>query len=200
LQQISASNPFKAELAHRLFAIGNNFDRDIEALGQDRRWSAEHKREKSKGIVQEALRALDDAQRPIADYHKQSEAMRGGIKMPSYDKTDVVAALNRKELRDLARTMTFGQLEMRMIGAGRSVEFIDALLELEPWASGINVHNPNEAGLIETAKQSRLADLNGPLMTALEARATTESEIMMVANVVRNDITSAATQLGRAAA
>ena len=41
-----------------------------------------------------------------------------------------------------------------------------------------------------------MLDLNPELMPALEARARTESEIMMVADVVRNDITSDAAQLG----
>jgi hypothetical protein len=96
--------------------------------------------------------------------------------------------------------MNFGQREMRMTGAHRSVEFIDALLELEPWCSGFNVFEPNELALYERAKESRLADLNGELMTALEARASVESEIAMVVDIVRNDLESDATDLGSRAA
>jgi hypothetical protein len=46
LAAIPQTNPFRDTLAQRIFEIGNTFDRDIEAIGQDRRWSAEGKREK----------------------------------------------------------------------------------------------------------------------------------------------------------
>ena len=195
LQQISEHNPFRDTLAPRIFDIGAAFDRDIEAIGQDRRWSAEGKRDKAKERVQQALRELDDAQKPIADHRKQTESLRSGIKTPTYDKTDIVGAMNRRELRDRSVAMSFGQRAALMSGPTRDPNFIDAITEQAPWVSGFDMHNPNDAELYEAAKQSRRADLNGELMPALEARARTEAEIAMVADVVRNDITSDATQM-----
>jgi hypothetical protein len=197
LAQIPETNLFKATLARAFFGIGDAFDRDIEAIAQDRRWSAEGKKEKAKERRQEALRALDDAQRPLDDHRKQSESMRSGMKVPSYDKADFVAALNRRELRDRSLTMTFGQRTMRMKG---DKAFRDSVLEMPAWVSGFNESEPNELALYEEGKEEQRRDLNGPLMTALEARASTETEIMMVANIVRNDITSDAAHLDSRAA
>jgi hypothetical protein len=188
LAQLAATNPFKETAAPRIFEIGGAFDRDIEAIGQDRRLSQEGKAAKAKERVQEALRALDDVQKPITDYRKQTESLRSGMKAPAYDKADIVGAMNRRELRDRAALMNFGQRAALMSGPTRDPNFIDAVLEQSAWVSGFDVHNPNELELYEAARESRLRDLNGPLIDALEARGSTESEIMMVVNVVRNDI------------
>jgi hypothetical protein len=189
LSQISKTNPF-LERAQAVFGIGNSYDRDLEAIAEDRRLSAEGKREKAKVRRQEALRALNDAQKAVDDHRKQSESMRAGMKAPSYDKADNYAAGLRRELRDASRAMTPGQRAAKLSGPTRSTAFIDALLEFEgdPWMSGVDVFNPNELEIFEAAKQSRLRELNGPLLDALEARASTEAEILMVLNIVRNDI------------
>jgi hypothetical protein len=200
LQQIGGTNPFKDTLAPRIFEIGTTFDRDVEAISQDRRLSQEGKRDKAKQRVQEALRALDDVQKPIEDYRKQTESMRSGMKTPSYDKADNYAAGLRRELRDRSVAMSFGQRAALMSGPTRDPSFIDALLELPAWASGFDMHNPNEAELYEGAKQSRLRDLNGALMDALDARAGVEREVMMVLNIIKNDVTSAAADLASRAA
>jgi hypothetical protein len=200
LAQLAETNPFKKELAPKIFGTLKTFERDVEAIAQDRRLSAEGRRDKAKEHVQKALGVLDDLQKPIADYRKQTESLRSGIKTPGYDKGDLVAAMNRRELRDRAARMSFGQRAALMSGPTRDTNFIDAVLEQAAWVSGFNTHNPNELELYEGAKQSRLHDLNGPLMDALAARDSTESEIMMVVNVVRNDIQSDATDLASRAA
>jgi hypothetical protein len=199
LAQLAATNPFK-ETAPRIFEIGTAFDRDIEAIGLDRRLSQEGKAAKAKERGQEALRALDDVQKPIDDHRKQTESMRSGMKAPTYDKTDIVAAMNRRELRDRSLTMTFGQRQMRMVGPHRDEAFRDAVLEMPPWVSGFNEFEPNELKLYEEAKEEQRRDLNGELMTALEARAGVEAEIMMVINIVTNDLESDATDLASRAA
>jgi hypothetical protein len=121
-------------------------------------------------------------------------------KAPSYDKTDIVGAMNRRELRDRSVRMNFGQRAALTSGPGRSVEFIDAVSEQPAWVSGFNLNDPNERQQYEEAKASRVADLNPERMPALEARATTESEIKMAFDVVRHDITSDAAQLSSRAA
>jgi chromosome segregation ATPase len=200
LSQISETNPFKAELAHRIFAIGNGFEQAVEDVGQDRRLSPEGKKEKARGHLEKALRELDDAQKPIADYRKQTASLRSGVKAPSYDKADISAAMLRRELRDRAASMNFGQRAALLSGPRRDTNFIDAVTEQPAWVSGIDVHNPNDLEQYEEAKQSRLRDLNGELMTALEARASVESEIAMVIDIVRNDLESDATDLAARAA
>src|SRR5712664_1416315 len=127
LAQISATNPFRETLAPRFLEIGTAFDRDIEAIGLDRRLSMEGKRDKAKGRIQEALRALDDAQKPIADYRKQTESLRSGMKWPVYDKTDAVAAQNRQRYLDRFVGLSFGQKSALMTGPRRSVGLVDAI-------------------------------------------------------------------------
>jgi hypothetical protein len=183
LAQISKTNPF-LERAQVFFGIGNSYDRDLEEIAQYGRLSPEGKREKVKARRQEALGKLLDLQKPIDDHRKQSESMRAGMKAPSYDKADVSAAMLRRELRDRSLTMTFGQRTMRMTDKA----FRDAVLEMPPWVSGFNESEPNELALYETAKQSQLRELNGPLLDALEARGNTEAEIMMIANIVTTDV------------
>jgi hypothetical protein len=187
LQRIPEANPFKATLAPAFFGVGSAFDRDMEEIAKDRR-SPEFRREKMNERRQEALGKLLDLQKPIDEYRKQSESMRAGIKTPSYDKADHYAAALRRELRDRSVGMSFGQKAALMSGPTRDPNFVDAVLEQAAWVSGFNTHNPNEAELYETARQSRLRDLNGPLMDALEARGNTEAEIAMVINIVTNDV------------
>jgi hypothetical protein len=200
LAQISEHNPFRETLAPRVFAIGNDFEQAVAAVGADGRLSAQGKREKSQAHLAKARSDLLDLQKPIDDYRKQTASLRSGMKVPTYDKADIVGAMNRRELRDRAASMNFGQREMRMSGKTRSMDFIDAVLEHEPWVSGFNIHDPNELALYEEAKESRLRDLNGDLITALEARASIESEIAMVVDVVRGDLESDATDIGSRAA
>jgi hypothetical protein len=202
LSQISETNPFKAELAHRIFAIGADFERAVEAVGQDRRLSQEGRKDAARIHLQKALRELDGLQKQVDAYGTETASMRSGIKAPTYDKSDVVAALGRQELRAASRAMTSGQRAAHLAGPTRSKAFVDALLEFadDAWMSGVDVFNPNEAELFEEARQSRLRDLNGPLMTALEARAGVESEIAMVIDIVRNDLESDATHLAARAA
>src|ERR1700694_5320493 len=91
---IGEKNPFRETLVPAFFAAGVAFDRDIEAIAQDNRLSPEGRREKVKARRQEALDNLTDLQKPIDDYRKQTESMRSGIKQWSFDKTDLVAAMN----------------------------------------------------------------------------------------------------------
>jgi hypothetical protein len=200
LSQISETNPFRETLAPRVFAIGQEFEKAVEDVGLDRRLSQEGKKDKARGHLQKALRDLLDLQKPIDEYRKQTESLRSGMKAPTYDKADLVGAMNRRELRDRAALMTFGQRAALMSGPRRDTNFIDALLEQPAWMSGVNIDDPGEREIYEAAKESRLRDLNGPLMDALEARDRTESEIAMVINVVKNDLESDATDLADRAA
>jgi len=192
MSQISDSNPFKKTVA-TAFDIPDFLERDLEAVRLDRRLSEEGKKEKKQGHLRKALRELRDLQKPIDEYHGATEAMRAKVRRPAYDKTDYVAALNRKELRDASRAMSFGQRSMRLAGPTRSKAFIDAILEFEddPWMSGIDIDNPNERELYEAAKQSRLRDLHGPLLDQLEERDAVERDAKMVLDVARNDVQDA---------
>jgi hypothetical protein len=203
MARISATNPLRDTVAQRAFQILNNFEKDIAAIGEDGRSSAAWKQELAKQRVKKAQdELLNDVEKPIADYRKQTESMRSGMKAPTYDRTDLVAAQNRQRYLDRFVGLSFGQKSALMSGPRRSVGLIDSILEFkdDPWMAGINIDNPNEREAFEMMKQERSRDLNGSLMDALEARAGNESEIAMIANVVKNDIASDAADLTARAA
>lgn len=159
LQQIE-KNPLRSKVAGA-FDIADDFRRDMERVAAHRRLSPEGRRDAADGLVREAIRALRDLKKPLDEFRAKTETMRAAVKRPTFDKTDFVAALNRRELRDASRAMTSGQRAGHMSGEKRSVAFIDALLEFvdDPWLSGIDIFNPNELQVFEAAKEERLRDL-----------------------------------------
>ena len=188
LQQIG-NNQFKNEVA-RAFDIASDYEKDVEAVALDRRLSPDGKKEKAQGHLRQALRDLRDLRQPIEEYHSKTESMRAAAKLPTFDKTDIVAAMNRRELRDRSFAMTPGQRAGLMTGKTRSVAFLDAILEFadDPWMAGINIHDPGEREIFEAAREERSRDLNGPLLDTIAARESVESEALMVVNVVRADL------------
>jgi hypothetical protein len=188
LQQIG-NNQFKNEVA-RAFDIAGDYEKDVLAVALDRRLSPEGKKDKVQGHLRQALRDLRDLRKPIEEFHAKTETMRAAVKMPTYDKADLVSAMARRELRDASRAMTSGQRAAKLSGPTRSAAFIDAILEFadDPWIAGIDAFNPNELQVFEAAKSERLRDLHAPLLDSIAARETVESEAMMIVNVVRGDI------------
>src|ERR1700738_1090 len=93
MSQIAENNPFKKTVAPSAFDIGHDFERDVEAVGLNRNLSPEGKQEKAQGHLRKALRDLRDLQKSIDEYHDKTETMRAAVKAPSYDKTDIVAAM-----------------------------------------------------------------------------------------------------------
>jgi hypothetical protein len=190
LQQIE-KNPLRSKVAAAVDIVAD-FEKDAEAVGLDRRLSPEGKRDKAQGNLRKALRDLRDTRKTALDeHHSKTESMRAAAtKLPTIDKTDLVAALNRRELRDASRAMTSGQRSMYLTGERRSVAFIDSLLEFpdDPWIAGINIHDPGEREIFEMVKQERLRDFHGPLIDTIAERDAVESEAQMIIDVARNDL------------
>jgi hypothetical protein len=187
LQQIE-KNPLRPKVAAAVDIV-SDFALDAEAVGLDRRLSAEGKRDKAQGSLKRALRDLRDTRKAALDeHHAKTESMRAAVQRPAFDKTDVVAALNRRELRDAARAMTFGQRAALLSGPTRDKNFVDAVLEQAAWVSGINTYDPGELALYEGAKAERLRDLHGPLLDQIEERDAVEREAQMILDVARVDI------------
>ena len=72
MSQISENNPFKKTVVPRIFDIMDDFNRDVEAIGLDRRLSPEGKRDKVQGHLRKALRDRRNAQKPLEEYHAQT--------------------------------------------------------------------------------------------------------------------------------
>src|ERR1700688_2531169 len=102
LQQIE-KNPLRPKVAAAVDIVAD-FALDAEAVGLDRRLSPEGKREKAQGNLRKALRDLRDLRKTALDeYHSKTETMRATVKRPTFDKSDVAAALARREIRDVSR-------------------------------------------------------------------------------------------------
>jgi hypothetical protein len=188
LSQIPESNPFKKTVAPA-FDIPDFLEKDMEAVGLRRDLSSEGKQEKKQGHLRRAIRDWRDIQTPLNKFRAETETMRvTAKKLPAYDKTDIVAAMGRRELRDRSLTMSFGQRAMRMTGPRRDLNFVDAILEFDPWVSGIDVDNPNELEIYETAKTERLRDFHAQLIDQIAERDATELEARMIVDTVRNDL------------
>ena len=67
MSQISDANPFKKPIIPRLFDLGSDFERDVEATGLDRRLSPDGKKEKAQGHLRTALRDLRNAKKLLDD-------------------------------------------------------------------------------------------------------------------------------------
>jgi hypothetical protein len=194
LQQIE-KNPLRPKVAGA-FDIADDFRRDVERISADRRLSAEGRREATQDLLRKAVRDLRDLKKPLDEFRGKTETMKAAAKLPPYDKADVVGAMNRRELREAARAMSAGQRAGKLAGSGRSVDFIDAVLEQEAWVSGIDIFNPNEVQVFEAAKLERLRDLHGPLLDTVAERENTLQEVEMIVAVSRGDIQHASNLAG----
>jgi hypothetical protein len=186
LQQVE-KNPFRKTLA-RAFDIAEDYKGDMEFVGLNRDLSEQGRAKARDTNLTKALRDLRDVQKPLDEFRSKTETMRAAVKRPAYDKTDIVAALNRRELRDRSVLMNFGQRAGLMTGPNRDKDFVDAVLEHEPWVSGIDKYNPNELQIYEAAKLERMRDLQGPLLDAIAERESTLSDAAMIVAVARVDI------------
>jgi hypothetical protein len=189
LQQI-ANNPLRPKVAAAVDIVAD-FEKDMEAIGLDRRLSVEGKRDKAQGNLKKALRDLRDTRKTALDeHHAATETLRAKVKAPAFDPKDVVGALLRKEVRDASRAMTAGQRAAKLAGPTRSKAFIDAVLEFDedPWMSGVNVFDPGEVAIFEEAKAERLRSLFGPLLDQIAERDGVESQAKMILDVARADL------------
>jgi hypothetical protein len=137
--------------------------------------------------VRKAVRDLRDLKKPLDEFRGKTATMKAAAVLPPYDKSDYAAGL-RRELREAARAMSSGQRAGKLAGSGRSLAFIDAVLEQEPWVSGIDIFNPNEVQVYEGAREARLRDLRGPLLDTVAERENTLQEVEMIVAVARGDI------------
>jgi hypothetical protein len=188
LQQIE-KNPLRPAVAGA-FDVASDFKLDMERIGADRRLSAEGRREAMQDLVRKAVRDIRDIQKPLNEHRAKTAELRAKVQRPPYDKSDIVGAMARREMRDASRAMTFGQRSAKLAGPTRSVAFVDALLEFadDPWMSGVDIFNPSELEIFEAAKTERLRDFHGPLLDTIAEREAVEIEAAMVPAVARVDV------------
>jgi hypothetical protein len=133
LSQIPDGNPFKHTLAPRLFDIGADFEKDMQAIELSRK-SPEWRQEQAQGHRRRALRDLRDAQTGLKERRAETDVMDAATrKLPPTDPNDIVGFLRRQELRAALRSMNAGQRELTL----NDPAFADAMLEQPPVLSGL---------------------------------------------------------------
>lgn len=175
LLQQTEKNPLAKKVAAS-FDIADDFRRDVERIAADRRLSAEGRRDATLDLSRKAIRDLRDLRKPLDEHHAKTESMRAKVKAPSFDKTDIVAAMARRELRDRSVAMSPGQRAGKLTGPHRSVALLDAVLEFadDPWMSGIDIYDKSQLDVFEIARQERLRDHHGALLDEIDARDAEE--------------------------
>jgi hypothetical protein len=192
LSQISDSNPFKKTLVPRIFDIGSDFEKDMEAVGLSGK-SREWRQEQAQDHRRRALRDWRDAQKELKEHIAKTDEMDATTrKMPAgyYDKTDRYGADLRREMRDRSVLMTPGQRAAKLTGPHRSIAFIDSALEHidDPWMSGIDIYAEDQRQIFEIAKQERLQEHHAAVIPVIAERRAIESAALMPVNTIRGDI------------
>src|SRR6266481_4377901 len=96
--------------AENCFTIAENFAKHRDFLERDGFFTPEGKRAKlTEALTKTFARDLRDARKPIQDAAKDIERLRGNIKPVQVDRTDVVAAMERAEIRAFIRSLPSGE-------------------------------------------------------------------------------------------
>ncbi|WP_299806684.1 hypothetical protein [Tardiphaga sp.] len=162
--------------------VAEAFSQDCERVAMNRDLSEVGRANALKTILQRAVRDLRDARKPVDDLRKTLETKRSAVKSPPFDKTDLVGALNRQELRAAMRGM---DTAVRAGLITTDPTFADALLEQPPVLSGLT---PNEGFLVQAAQEARLKTLFGPQLAEIAELESTLNEAAGIAAVARNDL------------
>jgi hypothetical protein len=194
LQQLE-KNPLRPKVA-AAFDIADDFRRDMERVGADRRLSAEGRRDATQDLLRKAVRDLRDARAPIAEMEKKLDAKRAAVAMPAFDRSDDYALKLRMELRQTLKTADAGQRALLLAKPA----YADALLETEPEASGlflaedfkgtISPEIQRDREIVAAAKEKRQAGMFGPQLAEIEELERTLAEANMIPAVARGDIQS----------
>jgi hypothetical protein len=192
--QVGKNNPFRKLAFGLLDDISGGSAKDLEALGQNRNWSPEGRKNEARNLTRKAERARHDRLKPLAQYNAETEAMQAKVKLPDLDRTDEYAVRLHFRMLDLSYDMTPLERMGLMSGPGRDPDFIDAVSREKPWVSGLR--EKSELDVLAQAKEERLAELHGPLQDTIAARKSNSDEVMMIANMVRGDLLSDSVDAG----
>jgi hypothetical protein len=175
------AHPMRALLA-KCLDIAEAFADQCDFVARDRDLSDQGRTKAMQTNLRNAVRDLRDARQPIDELRKTLESKRAVMKAPPFDRTDVVAALNRQELRAAMRGMDTAQ---RAALVTSDPAFADALLEQPPILSGLT---PNEQFIVEAAQKARLETLFAPQLAEIAEIEATVNEAANIAGVARSDL------------
>lgn len=167
--------------ATNCLAIAEKFAAQREQLDRDVNLSDLGRRAKITDATKSHARALRDARVPIAEVAQQIENLRGKIKPVAVDRTDVVAAILRAEIRTYMRGLgTQDQIAALLKQSEPAI--LDAVLETPAALSGVAPEH------YAVAKETRERQLHGPALKQIAELQTIVDEADAAAQVARNDL------------
>ena len=180
------SNPLRSSLA-KILDVAEEFQSPIEFVSGNRDLSAEGRQKAAQGLLRKAVRDLRDARGPLNDLQAKVETRKKAVTMLVFDENNAVAFLRRQELRQTLKGMDPGKRATYLIGPKSKPAYTDAMLELEPEASGLL---PAEDSIVETAKKERLESLFAPQLAEIAELERTVAEAKAIVDVARVDLQS----------
>jgi hypothetical protein len=180
-------HPLKASLARALDA-SELFAGDVEHIKLDRRLSAEGRDDARRAKLRAAVRDNRDSRSALNEMKATLDKKRKAVSMPKFADDDVVGFLRRQELRAALRAAAnTGQRALML----QDPTFADACLEQPAALSGLHVveGQPGEdASLLETTKERRLASLFGSERAEIEELETTIAEANSIFDLALVDL------------
>jgi hypothetical protein len=180
-----AENPATARLAAaaaECLTISERFANQRELLERDGYLTPEGKRVKlAEALTKQFARDLRDARKPIESAAQEVTRLRGEVKPVQVDRTDVVAAMERQEIRAFIRSLPSGDKIAALLKQA-DPKILDAVLDAPAALSGV----PEEH--YARAKTAREEQLHGPQLREIEALQSVVDEANAAAQVARNDL------------
>jgi hypothetical protein len=180
-----AENPATARLAAaaaECLTISEKFANQRELLERDGYLTPEGKRAKlAEALTKQFARDMRDARVPIEAAAQEVTRLRGEIKPVQVDRTDVVAAMERQEIRAFIRGLS-SQDKIAALLKQADPKILDAVLDAPAALSGV----PEQQ--YAAAKAAREQQLFSPQLQEAAALQAVVDEANAAARVARNDL------------
>jgi hypothetical protein len=182
-----AAHPSTAALrkaAEACFTIAEKFAKHRDSLERDGFLTPAGKRAKlTEALTKQFARDMRDARAPIEAAAKDIELLRGNIKPVQVDRTDVVAAMERAEIRAFIRSLPSADKIAALLNHA-DPKILDAVLDAPAALSGVPEQH------YAAAKEAREEQLFGPQLKEIEALQAVVDEASAAATIARGDLRS----------
>jgi hypothetical protein len=180
-----AAHPSTAALrraAENCFTIAENFAKHRDFLERDGFFTPEGKRAKlTEALTKQFARDMRDARQPIEAAAKDIERLRGEIKPVPVDRTDVVAAMERAEIRAFIRGLS-DKDRIAALLQQPDPKVLDAVLDAPAALSGVPEQH------YAAAKAAREEQLFGAQLAEIDALQAVVDEANAAATIARTDL------------
>jgi hypothetical protein len=176
--------PKLLQAATNCLSVAEKFAAQREQLERDGHLSEIGRRAKLTEATKAYARDLRDARAPIAEAAKQIENLRGTIKPVQIDRSDIVSALERAEVRAFIRGLRIPE-QITALLKQNDPKILDAVLEMPAALSGVAPEH------YAAAKAAREEQLHGPVLKQVSELQTVVDEADAAAQIARNDLVTA---------